>query len=194
MAAVARWLHVYVSMASLFVLLFFSVTGVTLNHPAWFGVGPERVSEAEGKVDPRWVANAEDPARGISKLEVVEHLRRAHGVRGALAGFTADDRECVVTFKGPGYSADAFIDRETGAYRLSQTSLGWIAVINDLHKGRDTGQAWSVVIDLSAVLLILAALTGLVLLFYIKRRRVSGMITALAASAVVAAVIYLLVP
>ena len=57
----------------------------------------------------------------------------------------------MVTFKGPGYAADAFIDRESGRYDLTQTYHGFIAVINDLHKGRDTGPAWSVVIDVSAV-------------------------------------------
>lgn len=198
-ASAARWLHIYLSMAGLFVLLFFSATGVTLNHPDWFAAGAERTSEAEGELDPGWVKtpatpDPDDPLRGVAKLEVVEHLRRAHGVRGALAGFTADERECVVTFKGPGYSADAFVDRESGKYRLTQTSHGLIAVINDLHKGRDTGAAWSVVIDVSAVLMIVASLTGLVLLFYIKRRRIPGLFTALAGTAAVVAVVLYLVP
>ena len=195
-ASAARWLHIYLSMAGLFVLLFFSVTGVTLNHPEWFGVGPEHTSEAEGTLEPRWVKvlDSENPTRAVSKLEVVEHLRRAHGVRGALAGFTIDERECVVTFKGPGYSADAFIERGTGGYRLTQMSHGFLATINDLHKGRDTGPVWSAVIDLSAVLMILASLTGLVLLFSIKRRRLAGFVTALVGMALVMAVVYLLVP
>jgi hypothetical protein len=201
-ASLARWLHVYLSMAGLFVLLFFSITGITLNHPDWFGASAERSTEAEGTLDPRWVkvtgppaeGAGSDPARDVARLEVVEHLRKAHGVRGALAGFTADERECVATFKGPGYSADAFIDRETGRYRLTQTSHGLVAVINDLHKGRDTGKVWSLVIDLSAAVMTLASVTGLVLIFYIRRRRVPGLITALVATAVVVAVVLALVP
>ena len=43
-----------------------------------------------------------------------------------------------------------------------------MAVINDLHKGRDTGPAWAAVIDVSAGLMVVISLTGLVLLFYIK--------------------------
>jgi hypothetical protein len=194
---VARWLHIYLSMAGLFVLLFFSVTGVTLNHPEWFEGGTGHSTEAEGTLDPRWVKpplDGADAFQGVARLEVVEHLRHAHGVRGALADFTADDRECVVTFKGPGYAADAFIDRATGSYRLSQTSHGFVALINDLHKGRDTGKRWSLVIDLSAVLMTLASLTGLVLLFYIKRRRIPGLLTMLAGTAIVVAVMVYLVP
>ena len=60
-------------------------------------------------------------------------------IRGALAEFRVDDTECTVSFKGPGYSADAFIDRESGQYTLTEFDHGLIAVINDLHKGRDTG-------------------------------------------------------
>ena len=45
-AAVSRWLHVYLSMAGLFVLLFFSATGVTLNHPDWFPSATRTVTAA----------------------------------------------------------------------------------------------------------------------------------------------------
>ena len=30
-----RWVHVYTSMISLLVVLFFGLTGITLNHPDW---------------------------------------------------------------------------------------------------------------------------------------------------------------
>lgn len=197
-AAVSRWLHIYLSMFGLFVLLFFSVTGVTLNHPDWFG-GAERTSDAEGSINPRWLkdssgATTDNPGTDVARLEIVEHLRKAHGVRGALVNFNVEGRECVVTFKGPGYSADAFIDRENATYRLTQTSHGLVAVINDLHKGRDTGPTWSVVIDLSAILMILASLSGLILLFYIKRRRVPGLFIALIGTAIVVGIVIYFVP
>ena len=202
-AALSRWLHIYLSMFALFVLLFFSVTGVTLNHPDWLSA-TAKTSEAEGKLELRWVkppqptavqsGSSRDPGLSVAKFEVVEFLRNAHALRGAVADFMTDDRECVVVFKGPGHSADAFIDRETGKYRLTQTSHGLIAIINDLHKGRDTGTAWSIVIDASAILMILASLTGLILLFYIKRRRVSGVVTAIVGTLIVVVIVYFLVP
>ena len=95
---------------------------------------------------------------------------------GALVEFKVDDTECVVTFKGPGYSADAFIDRDSGHYTLTQSYHGPIAILNDLHKGRDTGFAWSIFIDVSAILLIFISLSGLVLLFYLKLRRGPGLV------------------
>lgn len=198
-AALARWLHIYLSMFSLAAVLFFSVTGLTLNHPDWFFGGTQSIVQARGRIDPAWLASAEaddadDPERQVDRLEVVEHLRATHGIGGALAEFRVDDYECLVTFKGPGYAADAFVDRETGDYQLTETYQGALAVFNDLHKGRDTGTAWSVVIDLSAVLLTVISLTGLVLLLYLKLRRAPGLAVALGGTVVVVLVVLLLVP
>lgn len=197
------WLHVYVSMFGLAAVLFFSVTGITLNHPDWFFARAERQAQSEGQLDRKWlIAASPEPASGdrsdqegtVAKLEVVEHLRKAHGVRGALVDFRVDDRECLVTFKGPGYAADAFIDRETAHYNLTQTDHGFIAVINDLHKGRDTGPVWSVVIDLSAALMTVVSLTGLSLLFYLKLRRKPGLVVSLIGAALIVGICLYWVP
>lgn len=190
-----RWLHVYLSMLGLAVIVFFSVTGITLNHPNWFESTAAASRNGAGKVDVAWVdadapgvdsTSPEAGALAVDKLAVVEHLRSTHGIRGAVSDFTIDDRECVVIFKGPGYSADAFIDRTTGEYTLTETMLGWVAVINDLHKGRDTGHVWSIVIDVSALLTAVASITGFILLCYAHRRWSLGLSTALVGTAVAA--------
>jgi uncharacterized protein len=159
-------------MFSLAVVLFFSATGLTLNHPAWFS-GVEVSSEANGALDVDWLRDESH------KLEVVERLRAAHRVSGALAEFTMNEAECLVTFKGPGYSADAFIDRATGEYTLSETRQGLVAVLNDLHKGRDSGPIWSILIDVSAIAMVLISLSGLILLLYLKIRRRPGLAIAI---------------
>ncbi len=203
LAAAFRWLHIYLSMFGLGTVLFFGLTGITLNHPDWVFGGAEVTVQAKGQVEPRWLAPIEgksglrtdpDAERPVMKLEVVEHLRKEHGIRGALAEFKVDERECLVTFKGPGYSADAFIERETGRYNLTESRHGFLAVINDLHKGRDTGPAWALVIDLSAGLMVVISLTGLVLLFYIKRRRVPGTIIGLVGTVALGAMYWFWVP
>lgn len=172
-------------MFSLAVVLFFSVTGLTLNHPDWFLEGVSRTDRAEGQVDAAWLKlDDPDPDRSVDRLRVVEHLRAAHGIGGAMVEFRVDDLECLVTFKGPGYAADAFVDRETGRYSVTQTHHGLVAVLNDLHKGRDTGPAWSLLIDVSAVAMTLISLTGLALLFYLKLRRRPGLVVGLAGTAV----------
>lgn len=201
-----RWLHIYASMFGLSVTLFFSATGITLNHSDWFGEA-EHTQSAEAQLKPEWVkynkpAEYEndnnqappDELAGVARLEVVEHLRSMHGVRGALAEFNGDDRECMVTFKGPGYAADAVIDRATGKYKLTQTSHGLVAVLNDLHKGRDSGPGWSLLIDISAALLCLISITGLGLIFFLKLRRSPGLLIAVAGTVLSVAIYYIFVP
>jgi hypothetical protein len=180
-ASLFRWLHTYVSLVSFGILLFFAFTGLTLNHADWFS--PEHVSAVQhrGQLEKKWVAPGNDAA--VAKLEVVEHLRRAHGVKGLVGEFRIEETQCVVGFKGAGYLADATIDRATGAYELAETRLGFVAIINDLHKGRDTGPGWSLVVDLSATLMILVSLSGLVLIYFVKRRFVSGVVVAVLGAA-----------
>lgn len=124
----------------------------------------------------------------VAKLEIVEHLRKEHKVRAALSEFTIDDQECSLAFRGPAYAADVYLDRATGEYEINQVSEGFVAILNDLHRGRHTGPVWSLVIDITAITLSIVSITGLGLLLYIKRRRRSGLIItglfALAAGAI----------
>lgn len=175
-AAVVRWLHIYLSMVSFGVLFFFAVTGFTLNHADWFYGDRDTSTHATGELDPAWVKPGAD--KSVAKLEIVERLRQRHGIRAAVGEFRVEDAECEVVFKGPGYSAEARIDRATGRYELSENRLGFVAVINDLHKARDTGPKWALVVDLSAVLMVVVSLTGMGLICFMKRRVRSGLITA----------------
>ena len=175
--AVSRWLHIYLSMASFAILFFFAVTGLTLNHTEWF-TEHQRTTQAKGQMDSTWLK----PPQGkeLAKLEIVEFLRRTHGIKGAMSDFRVEDAQAAVSFKGPGYSADAFVDRATGTYELTEIRMGFFAVINDLHKGRDSGKAWGWMIDASAILMTLVSLSGMVLIFFLARRRFSGLLVAFA--------------
>ena len=108
----------------------------------------------------------------------MEYLRNTNGIRGAVKDFRVEDSDCSVSFKGPGYSADALIDRTTGRYELTETRMGFFAVLNDLHKGRDSGKPWAILIDISAVLMTLVSLTGLLLIFFLQKKRLSGLLAA----------------
>lgn len=174
LGSLARWLHIYISMLSCVLVLFFAITGLTLNHADWFGSTPNQ-SDIKGQCPVGWV-NVDDTR--IARLEIVEHLRKQHGVKGAMSEFRIEEDQCAVSFKGPGYSADAFISRANGDYDLTEMRMGLVAIINDLHKGRDTGPAWSWFIDVSSVLLALVSLTGLLLMAWIKRHRFNGYVVA----------------
>lgn len=174
-AKLSRWLHIYLSMVSFAIVLFFSFTGLTLNHPRWFGGDQQVVIKNKGNLKAAWVNNPD--TNKIAKLEVVEFLRKTHRIQGAVSEFRIDDSELNVVFKGPAYSCDAFISRANGSYEISEIKMGVVAVMNDLHKGRDSGKGWGWIIDISAIFLILVSLSGLILLIFMKKRRVAGLVT-----------------
>jgi len=175
MAMLARWLHIYLSMASFAIIFFFAITGLTLNHADRFTNQMRSVDE-KGRLDTSWVRSPD--TSHINKLAIVEYIRQNYHITAAVSDFRIDEVQVTVSFKGPGYAADAFVNRQNGEYELTITNAGFVAIINDLHKGRDTGKSWSWFIDISAVLLALVSLTGLLLLFFIKRKRASGLIVA----------------
>jgi len=185
LAKYSRWLHIYVSMTSFVIVFFFAVTGWTLNHPDRFS-GREQLRKASGVVDTKWTGAGAEAA----KSDIADAIRRGSGVQGAVTDFRVDDDQVSVTFKGPGYSADAQVDRKTGKYEVSESRLGVIAVLNDLHKGRDSGAVWKSVIDIAAGLLTFISLTGLILIYYIHKHRAAGVIL-LVAGAALAGVLYM---
>ena len=50
LAKLSRWLHIYLSMVSFAIVLFFSVTGLTLNHPSWLGGDKQVNVKNKGKL------------------------------------------------------------------------------------------------------------------------------------------------
>ncbi len=176
LAKVSRWLHVYLSMVSFAIVLFFSFTGLTLNHPTWLGADKQVEHKFTGKLPFDWVAQ-EDTSK-INKLAIVEFFRNEHRIKATLSEFSIYDDELTLSFKGPAYSADIFIDRADAKFEATEIKMGLMALMNDLHKGRDSGQAWSWVIDISAIFLIFISLTGLILICFIKKKRIAGLISA----------------
>ena len=171
-----RWLHIYLSMFSFAILFFFAITGLTLNHTEWF-TKQQKSRSSKGKLDSAWV-NSPD-TNHVRKLEIVEYLRKTNDLKGALSDFIIDESQLTISFKGPAYSADAFIERQTGEYDITITQSGFFGLINDLHKGRDSGKGWSLLIDISAVLMVLVSLTGLFMMFFLKKKRFAGFLIAL---------------
>ncbi len=162
-----RWLHVYTSMISLLIVLFFGVTGLTLNHPSW-SLGTSATTKSySGTLPDGFNANG-----NVDFLTVAEYVRKTNGVRGSVADHRANDTDGSISFKGPGYAADLFFDVNTGTYQVTVVEQGLLGVLNDLHKGRDTSSKWNWTIDASAIFLVAVATTGLgIQIFQRKRRR-----------------------
>ncbi len=187
-ATFSRWLHIYLSMLSFLIVLFFSITGLTLNHAEWFD-GKQVEKKITGNLPIAWVKT---PDTGlIRKLEIVELLRKKYSIKGSMSEFLIQPDQCAISFKGPGYSADAFVSRKDGSLHVTELRLGLVAVLNDLHKGRDSGSAWSWVIDVSAGFLTLVSLSGLTMIFFMKKKRQAGLLLGLLGGIICLAIYYL---
>jgi len=189
--SLSRWLHTYLSMLSFILVLFFAMTGLTLNHAEWFD-GKEKIEKISGFIPLNWVNNPDTSK--IQKLTLVEWFRKQHHIRGSVSDFIIEEDQVNISFKGPGYSADAFINRKTGTYKLKEIELGMIAIFNDLHKGRDTGKSWSIMIDLSAIFMVLVSITGLLMMVYLKKKRFAGFILIIIGSLIFYIAYKILVP
>lgn len=175
----SRTIHIYLSIALLIVLGFFSITGITLNHADTMTAVPLTSSRAMDSL-PRWmdgldVSLAESP-------QLAQFLRQEFGVR--LAAATVDEEEGLlfVDYKAPGKSVFVEIDTIGNSLRAETTEYGLVAVLNDLHKARDTNVIWYWFVDASAIFLVIFSMAGFVLLLpnnYRLRRVLAG--TAVAA-------------
>lgn len=179
---VVSW-HWISSAVSLAALLLFAATGITLNHAADIERAPV-VVDRQATLPPallRMIASrpgATDEKRPLPP-PVGAWVSRTLGQSGrGVAEWS--EAEIYLPLPRPGGDGWVSIDRATGAATAEVTDRGWIAWLNDLHKGRNAGPLWGAFIDLVAVACCIFALTGLVLLWLhsAKRRITWPLVTA----------------
>lgn len=185
-----KWAHRTHQLISLFVLMlliFFAVTGFLLNHEDWVGTDNPRMQVREGKVP---TALLKEP----DKLAVVELLRKDFGAVGEMNSFEIEPDRLRVVFKRPGTRIDASILREDGKTEVQCETRGVVGMMLDLHRGKSTGFAWSLVIDLCCIALMAIAATGLILWWTLRGRSKLGIALIVAGGAFAWAIYALFVP
>lgn len=165
-----HWISAALSLVG---MLLFAITGITLNHAGQIEAEP-RVVSRKATLPPELLAVlAKGPEEGKRPLPVQlePFLDEAVGadVAGREGEWSAD--EVYVALARPGGDAWVSIDRETGAVEHEKTTRGAISLLNDLHKGRNTGKAWSWFIDIFAAVCVIFTVTGLILLQFHARAR-----------------------
>jgi hypothetical protein len=156
-------------------MLAFSITGITLNHASRIGASPETVTR-QAQLPEALRANLANSAKEAEAdaplpLDLVAHIDDALGVSlaGRIPEWSAD--EIYVSMPRAGGDGWIAIDLASGAIETESTDRGWVAYFNDLHKGRNTGPAWSWFIDVFAIACLVFCLTGLILLQLHARQR-----------------------
>lgn len=168
----SRTFHVYVSMGCMLIVAFFAITGLTLNHPTWT-LGSTTTTTRTGTVP----AGAIDGTT-IDYLAVSEYARNEFGVTGEVTDHGADATGGHIDYAGPGYSASVTFSLTDSTLTVTTTQGDLLAVLNDIHKGRNTAGPWGWVIDLSAILLLVVTVTGIGIQLFQRKRRRSALLTA----------------
>src|SRR5690606_7576310 len=124
-------------------MLLFAFTGITLNHAAQIEAKAQVTTRLE-QLPPMLQQQLLDaaPTAGMPTA-LANWLESTLDIR--LGGREAEwsDRELYIGLPRPGGDAWLSLDIESGELEYESTDRGWIAYLNDLHKGRHSGEAWS---------------------------------------------------
>jgi hypothetical protein len=145
-------------------ILLFSVTGFTLNHASQIEARPQ-VKNQKATLPPALAkqlqqfadAHADSKAALPAPLAAWANAQFPVDVRTLEAEWSSED--AYVSLPRPGGDAWLRLGAD-GAAEFEQTDRGWISWLNDLHKGRNTGSAWSWFIDLFALACLVFSITG----------------------------------
>ncbi|MEL7198504.1 MAG: PepSY-associated TM helix domain-containing protein [Pseudomonadota bacterium] len=159
-----QW-HWISSALVLALMLMFGLTGLTLNHPDWFESEPQSSLTEIALSDELATALAEVESDATLSPSLIEKLKRETGANISSSNIAVVEfEEMIFDLSGPGVDANLTIDLATGDAFYERIDNGVIAKLNDLHKGRDTGMVWGLLIDITAVACVIFCLSGLGLL------------------------------
>lgn len=177
--AISRWLHIYVAMTFFVLLLFFCITGITLNHTNWF-------EDADNSHNHTFTL-PDDVLQDLHAKETPDTTstqaflaRKASLTKPRSIDIDLEAGEISFDYPLPAGYAFVIVSLASGTVEIEHKTGTLIMLLNDLHKGRHTGAVWSWVIDISAAAIAIFSLTGLIILLQHSKKRSAGLILAVA--------------
>lgn len=161
-------------------MLLFAVTGFTLNHAGQIESKPKvETRDAQlpedllKKLQEAQAQSAEAASNTVVSVPAEVDGWLAQQINVSAKGFAVEwsEDEAYVPMPRPGGDAWLRVDLKQGAVEYEKTDRGWISYLNDLHKGRNTGAAWSLFIDIFAIGCLVFCITGLLILKMHAQRR-----------------------
>lgn len=157
-----RSVHIYSSMLMLLIMLFFTFTGITLNHRDWLPEpAPQQVEDIrlpDHLSHPElWQQSADTMAPQIIHwLQNTQHLY-GNQIRRE---WHSDERLLIIDAQYPGGYTLVEVFPDERLVQIEDQSFGLLATLNNLHMGRYSGPLWQAFIDVSAALMLLFTLSG----------------------------------
>lgn len=172
----SRALHIYISTALFFLLILFCVSGIVLNHVDWLK-NDKSNGQVTATIPAELVTKANAQLNTLPSLypEIEAYLATQYSLTKVKSiEWEKEDALVMLDYPLPAGFAYAELDFATGELNLDYQTGGFLSLIGDLHKGRHSGAVWSWVIDISAVLMIIFAITGMIILFQNRKKRLAG--------------------
>lgn len=164
----SRLLHAYLSAFAFVALAFFSVSGILLNHPEWFENDRPVEQAVAFSFTPADLASARASQNLGARLAAM-----AKGKASLVGGYQSmylDGPRALIRLEGPKGTSDLTVDLGTGAVQGMVSRANLTTVIQDLHRGKNSGPAWRFVIDATACLVLALSVIGYVLFFSLRFR------------------------
>ncbi len=187
--ALCRQWHGYLSAFAFLALIFFSASGILLNHPEWLSDAAGPVQNISGAVPATALAAARktaDPGAALGLL-----VTQTMPVLGAYNSADLDDRQAFLRFEGVKGSSDVTVDLASGVATGRVHPADALTIMDDLHRGKNVGKVWQGVIDATGGIVLLLSLLGYVLFFAMRfRLRTSLLLTAISLGVLVGIFIF----
>lgn len=183
----SRYVHGWLSAFAFLTLLFFSVTGLLLNHPEWFE--PAKTEETTQLILPESVLKSIKQQENPSDT-ILNYVRQQQNVVGRYQSSEVMDNEVMIRLESPAGATDIWVMADTGEMEITQKPASTVSMLNDLHRGKNSGLAWSWLIDISAIIVIALSLVGYILFLSIKTRLVTHLVLTAASLALIILLIW----
>ena len=140
-----RKLHIYCSLICCTLLFVFSITGISLNHLVIFEAEPKQSTSqylirSEGAQSIQLLLRELDIALGAKELEQLILNKE-------------------LSLPSPGKRLELYI--EDKQLFIERSDFGLVSQLNELHQGRYTSTRWKIVSDVTAIVFIFIAITGI---------------------------------
>ncbi len=183
----SRYVHGWLSAFAFLTLLFFSVTGLLLNHPEWFE--PAKTEQTTQLILPESILKSIKQQENPSDT-ILNYIRQQQNVVGRYQSSEVMDNEVMIRLESPAGATDIWVMADTGETEITQKPASTVSMLNDLHRGKNSGLAWSWLIDISAIIVIALSLVGYILFLSIKTRLVTHLVLTAASLALIILLIW----
>lgn len=167
----ARKIHVYSAIPLTLAMVFFALTGFLLNHPYWqFG---DAASNTQTLTPPEFVLSEANWESNYHQnaLNLLLWLDKNQGVSAPESDVEWDDGVLILTLQGPGKHLLVELDIETKELVIEQRTHSLLGLLNNVHRGKHVSGHWRLLSDLSAILMFLFCVSGLVLMILNRVQR-----------------------